>query len=131
MLSYASASRDYVMLRIPPESFLNIPPANDPFMMDFENYCLSKWDATKHGVPTGRERWKDEPWAAHMQQELEFSDCTWAIYVHWCLKGGGDELFMEDENSGDDKWTTTDENKDCSNFTKTLEDPGPVNFEST
>ena len=117
------------MLRIPPGNFLNIPPANDPFMMDFENYCLSKWDA-REGIPTGRERWKDAKWAIHMQQELEDSDCTWPIYVRWVQEGGGDEWFTDPNSDDESKWTT-DENKDCSNFTKTQEDPEPANFECT
>ena len=117
------------MPRIPPANFLKVPPANDPFMMDFENYCLARWDA-RQGIPTGRERWKDETWAAHMQRELEFSDCTWAIYVHWVQQGGGDEWFIDPNSDDESKWTTTDEKNGCSNSTKTQEDPEPASFGS-
>ena len=101
--------------------------AHDAFMMDFENWVLQhRWDARQcacaraggAGIPTGRERHKDALWAALMQEEIAFSDTTWAAYVAWVEAGGGDEWFQE-PNSDHDKWT-----HDSSNSTRTPEGLG-------
>ena len=65
----------------------------DAFMMDFENYVLSRWDLE---IPTGPRRYMNETWAALMQSNLEFSDTCWEEYVEWVKQGGGDEWFVMD-----------------------------------
>ena len=66
------------------------------FMMDFENYVLSKWDS-RQGIPTGPRRYENEDWAELMKGNLEVSDSCWVDYVAWVSQGGGDEYFQEDE----------------------------------
>ncbi len=65
------------------------------FMMDFENYVLSLWDA-RQGIPTGLRRYKNEGWAKLMKSNLEDSDTCWEEYVAWVDSGGGDEWFEEE-----------------------------------
>ena len=65
------------------------------FLMDFENWVLTLWDA-RNGIPTGPRRHENEAWAALMQSNLEFSDTCWDEYVEWVKQGGGDEWFMMD-----------------------------------
>ncbi len=67
--------------------------AQNDFLMDFENYVLTLWDARK-GIPTGPHRFEDEAWAALMKTQLEFSDTCWDEYVAWVRSGGGDEWFQ-------------------------------------
>ncbi len=67
--------------------------ALNSFMMDFENYVLTLWDA-RNGIPTGPQRFEDEAWAALMKTQLEFSDTCWDEYVAWVRDGGGDEWFQ-------------------------------------
>jgi len=65
------------------------------FMLDFENYVLSQWDA-RQGIPTGPRRYQNEDWAKLMKSNLEFSDTNWEEYVAWVEQGGGDEWFQEE-----------------------------------
>ena len=67
--------------------------ARNDFLMHFENYVLTLWDARK-GIPTGPQRFEDEAWAALMKTQLEFSDTCWDEYVAWVRSGGGDEWFQ-------------------------------------
>ena len=66
---------------------------HDNFMMDFENWVLSKWDS-RQGVPKGLRRYENDAWASLMKENLEDSDTTWSIYVSWVENGGGDEWFQ-------------------------------------
>ena len=66
------------------------------FMMDFENYVLSKWDS-RQGIPTGPRRYENEAWAELMKSHLEFSDSCWEDYVAWVSQGGGDEYFQDEQ----------------------------------
>ncbi len=65
----------------------------DSFLMDFENYCLKKWDRE---IPQGPTRVDDPAWSAHMRAEIEDSDTTWAIYEAWVRDGHGDEWFFDE-----------------------------------
>ncbi len=67
--------------------------ARNDFLMDFENYVLTLWDA-RNGIPTGPQRFEDGAWAALMKTQLEFSDTCWDEYVAWVRSGGGDEWFQ-------------------------------------
>ena len=67
--------------------------AQNDFLMDFENYVLTLWDA-RNGIPTGPQRFEDGAWAALMKTQLEFSDTCWDEYVAWVRSGGGDEWFQ-------------------------------------
>ena len=71
--------------------------AYNNFMMDFENWCLERWDA-RQGIPTGPLRYKDEAWAAHMKKHIENSDVKgFEAYAAWVSEGNGDEWFVDDE----------------------------------
>ena len=65
------------------------------FMLDFENYVLSKWDS-RQGIPTGPRRHENKAWAELMKSNLEDSDTCWEAYVEWVGQGGGDEWFCEE-----------------------------------
>jgi hypothetical protein len=68
---------------------------HDAFMMDFENWVLTLWDA-RNGIPTGPRRFENEAWAVLMQSKLEFADTCWDDYVEWVKCGGGDDWFVEE-----------------------------------
>ena len=72
---------------------------HDDFMMDFENACLQHyWDSSQRSHPKGPRRFEDPQWAAMMRQQCqEHSDVTFEQYCEWCLAGGGDEWFQEEE----------------------------------
>ena len=65
------------------------------FLMDFENWALSRWDA-RQGIPTGTSRHEHREWASHMQEHLRDSDTCWGEYVAWVQSGRGDEWFQEE-----------------------------------
>ena len=86
-------------------AYWSTPPSNreekerrkhrNSFMMDFENWALSRWDA-RQGVPTGPARHERADWAAHMQEYLRDSDTCWEEYVAWVQSGWGDEWFQQE-----------------------------------
>ena len=68
----------------------------DAAMMDWGNRCLEKWDA-RQGIPKGKLRYQNELWAAHLKNQLVDAS-EWAYYREWCLRGGGDEWFVTDDD---------------------------------
>ena len=99
------------------------PRMRDAFMMDFENACLQQdWNSSERSHPKGPRRFEDPQWATMMRQQCEgHSDVTFEQYCEWCLAGGGDEWFQEDEamqaeqeDETEDEWVFFNPTQDVS-----------------
>ena len=79
-----------------PTSCHHSRPGMNDFLMDFENDVLRDWDATK-GIPTGPRRFQNAEWADLIKRNVYpyHSDVDFYEYIEFCLKGGGDDWFME------------------------------------
>ena len=68
------------------------------FMMDFENACLQNWAGEP---PKGPNRYENEEWAKMIQSQIYpfHSDLDWRDYCEWVKAGGGDEWFVETEET--------------------------------
>ena len=69
------------------------------FMMDFENACLEEYWVGP--PPTGPRRHENEKWAKMIQGQVypHHSDLDWQEYCDWVKAGGGDEWFVETEET--------------------------------
>ena len=84
------------------------------YLMDLENWLLEhRWpleplpedtpvrstdELWMKPFPRGPRRFEDSIWAQLVQESLEENgSITWDTYTEWCLSGGGDEWFVEEE----------------------------------
>ncbi len=107
-------------IRPTPLEKMAAPRMRDAFMMDFENEVMGRHLGGGIGLilggivrpptgqipqfPKGPRRFEDPQWATMMRQQCEgHSDVTFEQYCEWCLAGGGDEWFQEDEAMEDEQ----------------------------
>ena len=72
---------------------------NDAYLMDMENYALSKWDCQKCPFPTGVGRCENQKWMEHISLYIDYGggkskEEALQEYKDWVKNGGGDEWFL-------------------------------------